>query len=133
MIFNFEVPANHREYQPEFAVVFLGELNGVLFDTSECLERILLAQVCEYLDFNDSESIFVFKLLLDSCGPFLSTIFEQSIIIPLFKTFEFSLNKDESSNNINLVVNVINLERSDSLRLHDLKIDVSAAQCLEDV
>ena len=54
--------------QPKFAVVLLGELDGVLFDSAERLECLLLAQVREHLDFDDAKSVLVLKLLLDFLG-----------------------------------------------------------------
>ena len=112
--------------QPKFAVVLLGELDGVLFDSAERLECLLLAQVREHLDFDDAKSVLVLKLLLDFLGDCLC-------IFILRKTFEFSLNEDECSNNICLVVNIVHLEWPHCLRFDNLEIDVGAAQRVKHV
>lgn len=80
---------------------------------------------------NDAESVLVFKMLLDVFDLFFGCILIK-ILHPLRKTFDFGLSKDECSNNIDLVMNVVHLEWSDCLRLDNLEIDVSAAQRVED-
>ena len=128
------------EKQPKFAVVLLCELDRVLFDSAERLECLFLAQVYEDLEFDDAESILVFKLLLDSLSLFFGCVLNKfffafiiNAYFPLLKTFEFSLYKDECSNNICLVVNIVHLERPHCLRLDNLEIDVGAAQRVKDV
>ena len=89
---------------PYVAVVLLRKLYGVLFDSLDGLDRILLALVNEYLDLLDSECVLVLELLLDSFDPFLGcdvhTFPFLSVIIScskFCKIFEFNPCKDEGS------------------------------------
>ena len=71
IIFVLKLEAYRREYQSESAVVLLGELGGILFDSAERLDGVLLAQVDERLDLDDAERVLVLELLLDSFSIFL--------------------------------------------------------------
>ena len=114
--------ANRGEYQSEFAVVLLCELDCILFDSTERCDRLLLAQVNESLDPNNAKRVLVFKLLLDLIGIFFSCAINPLVRLLIsistgthLKTFEFCLNKDVRSQEAHQVVHVEQPEGSHCL------------------